>query len=106
MVITEDIWEYVEITIKLKNKYILNNQDKVKSMFLKFPLKAFLYFTDTYMDADNFENPYLNSIMLYLDINYYKKIDVDYISLVFSSDEPFFTQPISRNFVVLDKYRE
>lgn len=106
----DELWQFVEITVRLKEETIISGQDDLKIMLTKHPLKVFLYFLDTYLDVDHYEKPikpYLNSFFLYIDADYFKKVNIDFMTLDFSSDEnPFLSNPILYKHIIFDSSRE
>ena len=107
---TDKLWRYIEITIKLKNSLVIESQQKVRQFIMKYPIKLVLYVTDSFIDVDNFTTPlntYISSLFVYLDFDYYKKLDVNLMNLEFSSDvNPIMIDPIHNKYIMLDNYRD
>ena len=84
---TDDIFTYVEISFLIHN---LTNLSLQSQYLNKNVLKLNLYWPDTTIDVDNYQNPlsqFLRTHLSFLDFNRFQKVNIDLSILDFSTDD-------------------
>jgi hypothetical protein len=89
---TDSEMRYSEILLKINPSYY-TNFSYVEEVFKNYQFKLTLYYIDTFNDVSNFETPVfykIDALYTYLDLAYFKRINVNFQEFSFSEDENLF----------------
>lgn len=89
---TDSFMTYIEILAKINETYFAKYEDLIK-IFEKESFKFTLYYIDSFNDVSNYDNPVfykVDAIYTYLDLNYFKRNNVNFQQFRYSSDRNLF----------------
>jgi hypothetical protein len=106
---TDDEFNYFVFTVSLKKQWHDNTQE-ARKFFTDYEIKSIIYYIDTSISVWDYAKPiqnYLNNKFLTVDWQFFKKLNMDFMTLGFSSDDNIlFRDEQSKDLAVIDTYEQ